>query len=114
MTRSAPPQGLLTALTHALEAIHPSSILHVRGRVDTCMLDTVLNTLDTVVIRMQPQRLHPPPATGMEAFPVGIGCGRMGLQSAERARHTLSRLRDLYCRRVLLITPIGVPEDEAL
>ncbi len=78
-------------------------------------LEPVMEGLGQPITHMPAVRLLDAPPKGMLPFGVGVAHGRMGLENRGDAEHALAHLRDLYCQRVLLVTPIGQggwpPED---
>jgi hypothetical protein len=78
-------------------------------RASILVLGPLLAQTDPPPRRIPAAELLEPPPAGWRRPGLCVACGDLGLGRRE-AEHALARLRDLYCERVLLLTPTG-PRD---
>ncbi|HHB11783.1 MAG TPA: hypothetical protein ENK62_01115 [Chromatiales bacterium] len=109
MNHGVPPD-IAAALRRALQDAQPERVIHVQSERDRCALGAVLETLEPQPEVLSPHRILAARPASPPTGTVCVTCGRMGLADQRRAEHVLARLRDLYCQRVLLVTPLDARE----
>lgn len=108
MNPTAPPKSLVAALQCVVEEAGEGGLLYVTGPGDPCGLSEAWAGKPSGPRRIPATKLTATPPPGWEIPRLCIACANLGL-AGPAAEQALARLRDLYCQRVILLTPTRGP-----